>query len=157
MGVFDWTGDGFGDSFGGSSWYDFGGDGLGGSTGSGFNWGSLGGGDSGGGSSSFLGSLFGGGSSGSGSSAMTSIFGGLLSGLSASAKGKADLKAIVDAEHAKGAEQRKTSAFEASLLDYYKQKDKVRKRAALDSYGSYSVMPKTTAPPIDMPTLPTPN
>jgi hypothetical protein len=159
MGVFDWTGAGFSDSFGGSDWWDFGGDGLGGSTGDGFDWSSLGSdsGSSGSSSSGWMSKLFGSGGSGSGdsSSMMTNIFGGLLSGLSAAAKSKSDSKSMLEAVKAQGTEQRKTSAFEASLLDYYKQKDKVRKRAALDSYGSYSVMPKTTAAPIDMPSLPT--
>ena len=171
MGVFDWTGDGFDDwTGGGSDWWDFGGDGLGGSLGDGgsdwADWGdgldlegNFDGGGSGGGSSGFnWSSLFGSGSGGA-SGSSSGIWGALLSGLSGAAKGYMSGKDLKEGYEAQGKEQRKTSAFEADLLDYYKQKDKVRKRTALDTYGQFSHLSTyapdyAAAPPIDMPTKP---
>lgn len=61
----------------------------------------------------------------------------------------------------KGKEDRKSTAFEAELVDFYKQQDKQRKRAALDTYGQFSTIKNwspnyTAAPPVQVPTKPTP-
>ena len=137
----------------------------------GYNWAS--GSDwSSGGWASAIGDIFG--SSGSDSGGWGSFFGNLLEGFTgdgsdgniwgqilaggingfASAKlGEKEIKAM-------GQEQRKTSAFEAELLDYYKQKDKGRKRAALDTYGQFSTIKNwapnyTPSPAVQVPTKPT--
>ena len=62
-----------------------------------------------------------------------------------------------------GLEQRKTSLFEQELLDYSKQQDKVRKRAALDTYGQFSQIDRWAPtyvaknPAIQAPAKPNPN
>lgn len=146
---------------GGGSWTDY----LGGDwgDGSGSFLGDLGG-DSGGGSSSggwgnIVKSIFGGGS-GSGSSG-SGIFGALLSGLGGAADNYSKGVISKEAVQEQGKQQRKTAGFEADLLDYYKQKDKVRKRTALDTYGQFSTMNRwapnaTPSPAIDMPPKPSP-
>lgn len=110
-------------------------------------------------------SFFGGGSGGS-SSGGTSIWGEVLRGVigglgAAGASSSAERAARKDddrdaannliaidraAEHnltaldRSGLQQRKTSAFEAELLDYFKQMDNQRKRVALDTYGQFNTM-----------------
>lgn len=134
----------------------------------GVDWGSIFGGDSGGGSSggsNWLSNLFGGGSGGSGGG-MGNLFGALLSGLGGAAQSFLDEDALKEAgkqqrENIKeqSKEARKTTDFEAQLMDYYKQKDKARKRYALDSYGQFSLLNKW-APgyagdrPVEVPTKP---
>lgn len=116
--------------------------------GGGFDWGSVAGagitsalGGGGGGSSSgssggfwsnLIGSMFGGGGSGGSGG---NIWSGVLAGLGTAAQAYMDKEAVEQA----GKEQRKSTLFEAELLDYYKQKDKGRKRAALDTYGQFSL------------------
>lgn len=85
---------------------------------------------------SFVGGLF---SSKSGSSSMGSdIFKALLGGIGGSADAKLTAEMYVKKAQTEGLEQRKSSLFEQELLDYAKQQDKVRKRAALDTYGQFS-------------------
>ena len=123
-----------------------------------FDWGSAlssifsgGSGSSSSSSSSFLSNLFG----GSGSSTSSDIFKAILGGIGGYAGAVMDEKAVKQA----GEQQRKTVSFQAQLADYYNQKDKVRKRAALDTYGQFSLLDRyapnrTPAPSIDMPTMP---
>lgn len=174
-----WFDSGFGDWFGGSlsdygsssDGFDWGsvlgsaGDGFGSGGDSGFDWNNVdlgsvfGGGGSGGSGSTGgfnWGSLFGGGSSGSSGSG--NIFGALLGGLQGAAAAKLDEKAVKQA----GIERRKSSAFEADLVDYYKQKDKSRKRVALDTYGQFSQLKRwapnyTNTPAVEQPAKPNPN
>lgn len=85
---------------------------------------------------SFVGGLF---SSKSGSSSAGSdIFKALLGGIGGSADAKLTAEMYVKKAQTEGLEQRKSSLFEQELLDYAKQQDKVRKRAALDTYGQFS-------------------
>lgn len=85
---------------------------------------------------SFVGGLF---SSKSGSSSAGSdIFKALLGGIGGSADAKLTAEMYVKKAQTEGIEQRKSSLFEQELLDYAKQQDKVRKRAALDTYGQFS-------------------
>lgn len=106
------------------------------------------------GGSSLLGgltNLLGGGSSGSGGN----IYGSLLGGLS----GAADALISKEAVEEQGKQSRKTLDFQAALEDYYNQKNKVRKRAALDTYGQFSTMNRwapgaQSAPSIDQPSKP---
>lgn len=85
---------------------------------------------------SFVGGLF---SSNSGSgSAGSDIFKALLGGIGGSADAKLTAEMYVKKAQTEGQEQRKSSLFEQELLDYAKQQDKVRKRAALDTYGQFS-------------------
>lgn len=139
--------------------------GSGNSGGSGFDWGSVdlgslfgGGGSSGGSSSSGWGDFFGNlakGFSGSGSDG--NIWGQILAGgLNGYASAGLNEKLL----ETKGKEDRKSTAFEAELVDFYKQKDKARKRTALDTYGQFSTLNKwapnyTPAPAVDVPTKPT--
>jgi len=85
---------------------------------------------------SFVGGLF---SSNSGSgSAGSDIFKARLGGIGGSADAKLTAEMYVKKAQTEGLEQRKSSLFEQELLDYAKQQDKVRKRAALDTYGQFS-------------------
>ena len=100
---------------------------------------------------------------GGGSNLGSDIFKALLGGIGGSADAKLDVEALVKKAEAEGKEQRKTSLFEYQLLDYGKQQDKVRKRAALDTYGQFnqiakwapSYVPKN--PAIQTPAMPDPN
>jgi len=85
--------------------------------------------------------LFGGGG-GSGSTLVGDLFKGILSGVGASAAAKGDLAMAKEVTSLKGLEDRKTTAFEAELLDFYKQRDNVRKFKALDQYGQFSRVSK---------------
>lgn len=129
------------------------------SGGSDWNWSDLLGGDSGGGSGwgdllgGVVGGLFGGGSGG-GSNSSNNLWASLLGGLGGAAQGYLSGKDLKENTEAKGKEDRKTSKFEAELLDYYKQKDKVRKRAALDTYGQFSLAKRINSPGVDMPNMP---
>lgn len=87
------------------------------------------------GSSSILGSMFG---TGTGSSLGGDLFKGLLSGLNASAAAKGAIEQLKETEKIKGLENRKTTAYEAELLDFYKNKDKYRDFRALDNYSQFS-------------------
>lgn len=97
---------------------------------------------------STLGNMLGG-SGGSGGEAATGgnsmygeLFKGILSGVGASASAKGDLAMNKEVTQVKGLEDRKTTAFEAELLDYYKQRDNSRKFKALDQYGQFSRVSK---------------
>lgn len=87
--------------------------------------------------------LFGGSTSGIGGN----IFEGLLAGLG----GAADALISKEAVEEQGKQSRKTLDFEYALKDYYENKDRVRKRASLDSYGQFSSLdrwaPTYKAPP----------
>lgn len=82
---------------------------------------------------SFVGGIFGGGGNSS-----NDLFKALLGGIGGSADAKLTAEMYVKKAQAEGLEQRKSSLFEQELLDYAKQQDKVRKRAALDTYGQFS-------------------
>lgn len=145
---------GYGSLFGGSnstgsaSGFDWGSalsstfGGGGGKASSGIDWGGM------------VSKLFGGSNSGS-SGTGSNIFGAMLGGLG----GAAEAYLGKDAMSEQGKQQRRTLDFSASLEDYYKQKDKVRKRTALDTYGQFSLMDRwapNARPPaaIDMPARP---
>lgn len=110
---------------------------------------------------SFVGGLFS--SKGGSSSVGSDIFKALLGGIGGSADAKLTAEMYVKKAESEGKEQRKTSLFEYQLLDYGKQQDKVRKRAALDTYGQFnqiakwapSYVPKN--PAIQTPAMPDPN
>lgn len=161
-----WGGSGGGGSSGGFDWGSLdwedlfgGGDGSSGSSGGGFdfdrildsmdNWGD--GGSSGSGFWAGLGNLLGGGSSGEGN-----IFGKMLAGgLGSMAEGLISEKAVKEA----GKQARQNYSFQAELADFYNQKDKARKRAALDTYGQFSLMDRwapgaQSTPQVDLPNKP---
>lgn len=115
---------------------------------------------------SAIGGLFGGGSSGGGSSTGSNIFASMLGGLGGMADAKMQ-QARTREEHGfnmeelgkQGLEQRRSIGYTADMEDYYKQKNKVRKRAALDTYGQFSLLDRyapgmTAAAPIDAPNRP---
>jgi hypothetical protein len=114
-------------------------------------------GGGGGGWASAIGSLFGGGDKGNGGS--SNIWGSILSGLGGAAEGYLSGKDAKEALETRGKEDRKTIDFEYGLKDYYTQKDKVRKRAALDTYGQFSLTDRfapgmVAAPPVQQPPKP---
>lgn len=87
------------------------------------------------------------------------LLGGIMSGIGQSARNRREDEQAEQGhewalaiEALRGAENRRTSAFEAELKDYYDQRDKYNKRIALDSYGQFSVMdrrsPGHVAPPL---------
>lgn len=173
MAWWDDIGDGWLNDDSSSSWWSDVGDGwLSGD--SSFDWnsvwdtagdwfGSSGGGDDGGGSwLSSLGSLFGGGDSGSGGGGgwMNNIFSAMLGGIGGGAEAKLGIEMVKEKAKLEGAEERKTLGFAADLEDFYKQKDKARKRAALDTYGQFSLMDRwapnaAPAPAVEVPNKPT--
>lgn len=109
----------------------------------------------------FVSGIFGG---GGGSGNMGSdIFKALLGGIGGSADAKLTAEMYVKKAQTEGLEQRKTSLFEQELLDYAKQQDKVRKRAALDTYGQFSQISRwapnyvSKNPAIQTPAKPNPN
>lgn len=126
-------------------------------SGSSFDWSSLGG-DTGSGGGGFWGSVVNWGSKllgGGGGSSSSNIYSGILGGLNGAANAYISKEAVEQS----GKESRKTLDFKAALEDYYAQKGKVRKRAALDTYGQFSTMDRwapnaTAAPPIDLPNKP---
>lgn len=121
---------------------------------------------SGGGSSfwgnvgSALGGLFSsGGSSNNSGGGNSNIWGALLSGLGGAAQGYLSGKDLKESVEAKGKEDRKTIDFEYALKDLYDQKNKARKRVALDTYGQFSLTSKFApgmgnATPVDVPNKP---
>jgi hypothetical protein len=123
----------------------------------------LGGSSSGGGWGSFFGNLasglLGGGSGGSGGDG-GNIWGQMLmGGLQGYASTKTQSALTKEQIQENGRQTRLNTAYEAQLVDFYKQRDKVRKRQALDTYGQFSTMNSfapnaTPAPPIEMPTYP---
>lgn len=110
---------------------------------------------------SAIGSLFGGSSGssmGSSSNMWGNIFQGMLGGLGAMASGGGEKGLSVGEQigliQQQSHEQRRNIGFTADMEDYYKQKDKVRRRAALDTYGQFSLLSRyapnyTAAPPVD--------
>lgn len=92
-----------------------------------------------------------------------SIFSALLGGIGGSAEAKLSVETAKVKAETEGREQRKSAGFEYQLKDYYTQKDKVRKRAALDTYGQFSQIsrwaPNYVAknPAIEQPAMPNPN
>lgn len=100
-----------------------------------------------------IGSIFGGGS--------TNIWQAVLGGLGGSAAAYLTGKDADKAIGRQGIESRKTIGYTAALDDYYNQKNKIRQRKALDTYGQFSMLsryaPNYKAPaPLDQPTLPDP-
>lgn len=107
-----------------------------------------------------LSSVFGGGSSGG---MWGNIFQGLLGGLGAMASGNGQQGLSAEQQVGmiwhQGEEQRKNAGYAAQLADYFGQKDKVRKRAALDTYGQFSQLKRYApnyqdTPPVDLPARP---
>lgn len=95
----------------------------------------------------------------------SNIWGGIISGigsaagsyLSSKSKDK-DTQASLEAIGLQGLESRKTLQFGAQLEDHYKQEDKRRRRASLDTYGKYNLMRDlmpTTSTPVEVPKAPT--
>lgn len=75
------------------------------------------------------------------------------------ASGAAGAYLSKEAVEKQGEQSRKLTEYEANLADYYKQKDKARKRVALDTYGQFSLMNRwapnaTAAPALDQPAKP---
>lgn len=106
---------------------------------------------------SWLTTLFGGSSSSIGGD----IFKAILGGIGGSADAKLNLEMAKETTKLKGFEDRKSLDFTAQLEDFYKQQDKVRKRAALDTYGQFSLLNRyapNTAPaaPVQQPVKPVP-
>lgn len=66
------------------------------------------------------------------------LFKGVLSGLGASADAKGQLEMAREVTKLKGLEDRKSTAFEAELLDFYDQRKNYRKHRALDMYSQFS-------------------
>lgn len=104
--------------------------------------------------------LFGGDSSSSGGSG-SGWWGAILAGVSAysssrsAEKGqKNDSKTQKEIVGLQGLEARRTSAFEKDLDYYYKQKDKLDKRRALDTYGSFSKLGTYAPNDYTLPALP---
>lgn len=100
-------------------------------------------------------SIIGGLTGGSGGGGSSNIWQGLLGGLGAAAQGYMDEKAVKEA----GKQQRQSIGYTAELEDFYKQKDKARKRAALDTYGQFSLMSRyaptaNRVVPLDQPVKP---
>lgn len=98
-------------------------------------------------------------SAGSNTAGTSNIWGALLSGLGGAAEGYLSAKDAKEALEARGKEDRKTIDFEYGLKDYYTQKDKVRKRAALDTYGQFSLTDRFApgmkpAAPVELPAKP---
>jgi hypothetical protein len=175
MAWYDSIGDGWLDTdSGGDSWWSSVGDGWL-DSGDSWDWGDAwdtasdwfgssdgGGGDSGGSSWSDwagkIGDMFGGGGE-SGSSGWSNIFGAMLGGLAGGADAKLGIEMVREKAKLEGAEERRSLGFAADLEDFYKQKDKARKRAAIDTYGQFSLMDRwapnaTAAPQVDLPTKP---
>lgn len=126
---------------------------------------SSGGGGFWGGLASGIGSLFGGssnsggggGSSGGWGNIFSSMLGG-LGGMADAKMGQAQTREQHDFNIAsiqkQSEEQRRNIGFAADMEDFYNQKNKVRKRAALDTYGQFSLLDRyapnmQAAPPID--------
>lgn len=120
------------------------------SSGSGSFWGNVG---------SALGGLFGssGGSNSGGNN--SNIWGTILSGLGGAAQGYLSGKDLKEGIAERGKQDRKTIDFEYALKDLYDQKNKARKRVALDTYGQFSLTDKFApgmgnAAPVDVPNKP---
>lgn len=99
-------------------------------------------------------------SSGGSSSIWGDVIKGVIGGIgAAAASNSADKKDTKDAKQGleaidrSGLQQRKTSAFEAELMDYMKQLDNQRKRVALDTYGQFNTMSRV-APGYKKPVAP---
>lgn len=88
------------------------------------------------------------------------IFKAILGGIGGSADSKLQMEMAKETAKIQGTEQRKSLDFSAQLEDFYNQKNKARKRLALDSYGAFSLH-KRYAPtlkptaPVEIPTRPT--
>lgn len=100
---------------------------------------------------------------GGGSNLGSDIFKALLGGVGGSANAKLEMETYIKKAETEGKEQRKTNLFEYQLKDYYTQQDKVRKRAALDTYGQFNQIKRWAPnyvpnnPAIPVPALPNPN
>lgn len=128
----------------------FGGGSSGGSSGGGSFWGNVG---------SALGGLFSSGGNSNNSGSNSGIWGALLSGLGGAASGYLSGKDLKEGISERGKEDRKTIDFEYALKDFYDQKNKARKRVALDTYGQFSLTDKFApgmgnASPVDVPNKP---
>lgn len=108
---------------------------------------------------SALSGLFSSGGSSNNSGGNSNIWGSLLSGLGGAAQGYLSGKDLKENVETKGKEDRKTIDFEYALKDFYDQKNKARKRVALDTYGQFSLTGKFApgmgnASPVDVPNKP---
>lgn len=104
--------------------------------------------------------LFSSGSSSGSSSIWGDVIKGVIGGIGAAGasssenkKDNRDAAQALDAIDRSGLQQRKTSAFEAELMDYTKQLDNQRKRVALDTYGQFNTMSRV-APGYKKPVAP---
>lgn len=154
---FNWMGDyasgsGWMDGLGSSDWGDMFDTGYT----SDWSWGDLFGGGSGGSSSGgwgdFFSNLLGGDNDSSGGNIWSQILAGGLNGMAEAGLTEEMLKQ-------KGKQDRMSTGFEAELVDFYKQKDKSRRRTALDTYGQFSTMNRwapnaTPAAAVDVPNKP---
>lgn len=89
----------------------------------------------------------------------SNLWGAVLGGIGTAAGSKLDAKAASALTKLQGDEQRKTIGYTAALDDYYNQKNKIRQRKALDTYGQFSMLsryaPNYQAPaPLDQPQMP---
>lgn len=92
--------------------------------------------------------------SGSGGGGSGNIWSSLLGGLGGAASALLsadDQKKVLEF---KGKDDRRTSLFEAELVDYYEQLQKQRKRTSLESYTQYSGG-TPVQPAVQVPTKPT--
>lgn len=89
----------------------------------------------------------------------SNLWGAVLGGIGTAAGAKMDAKSAATLARLQGEEQRKTLGYGAALEDHYSQKNKIRQRKALDTYGQFSLLsryaPNYQAPaPLDQPPLP---
>lgn len=103
--------------------------------------------------------LFGGGGGGSGSGSGGNIWGQLLGGLQGYAQAEGQSILTTQNIQEKARQDRMSTMFEAQIVDHYKQRDKHRKRVALDTYGQFSTVNQwapnaTPAPAVEVPALP---
>lgn len=83
-------------------------------------------------------------SSGSGWSDLLSGVAAVASSSSDKKKDKTDFEQALQTIDRTGLNQRKSTAFERDLEDYYKQADTQRKRIAIDTYGQFSKLQART-------------
>lgn len=108
---------------------------------------------------STIGNIFGGGDGEGSGGGWNNIFGAMLGGLAGGADAKLGLEAVREKAKLEGAEERKSLGFAGDLEDYYKQKEKARKRTAIDTYGQFSLLDRwapnaAPAPAVEVPTKP---
>ena len=88
------------------------------------------------------------------------IFKAILGGIGGSSEAKLAIEMVKEKATLEGREQRKSLDFSAALEDFYGQQNKYRKRAALDTYGTFSLRNRyapnmPSPPPVQVPQKPT--